>query len=292
MGKKLSLIMDAIPLPVFVCDGQGQVIEINLKMEIMLGRNYNFHNLSINSLFDMQSSPYLNELIHSNTKAESKKPFPCILLNCNKQKGMHVEINWKKISIDGENLWLFIVYNVDASTCEIANLKLQATRDELTGINNRWNFFNKFDEEIKKAKRYKHTLSLMLLDIDHFKNINDTHGHLVGDRLLKTFCLKIEPLLRESDVFARLGGDEFAILMPETTLTQANQVASRIKKTINSAIFSVKGEEIELSSSIGVSMMSGKDIKKNILLERCDIALYKAKYGGRNKVVVENLCVA
>lgn len=292
MDKELEFIVDNTPLAAFVINRQGEIISCNKKMASLLGIHCRSHKLSINFCFDKQSSQYIKHLIGNNESTENNKPFSSVLRHIQKQKNICVELNWKQIKTHSGTYWFFVVYNVDRFKKEIANLKYQATKDELTGINNRWNFFNKFDEEIKKARRYDHSMSLLLIDIDYFKKINDSYGHHIGDRYLKTFAHKIEPLLRESDVFARLGGDEFAILMPETDLNQATNVASRINSTLRQSSIMINKQKIYLSGSIGVAAMIGKDISRSTLLELSDAALYKAKYGGRNRVEAEKLCVA
>ena len=290
MDKELNFILENTPLPAFVATDQGLITASNAKMSKILCYAPYSNQPGLGSVFDFQSCQIIREILDKGTQIENIKPLPAVLLCGSRQDCAYVELSWKKIETSGGEFWYFIVYDVNKFKQEIENLELQATKDELTGINNRWRFFNKFDEEIKRAKRYEHDISLILMDIDYFKNINDTYGHPAGDCLLKTFASVVEPLLRESDVFGRLGGDEFAILMPEANINQAHQLASRIEKSIKEASFTVSDERLNLSSSIGVAAMSGNDITRKDLLERSDAALYKAKYNGRNQVIVEHLC--
>ncbi|MCK7467777.1 MAG: sensor domain-containing diguanylate cyclase [Desulfosudis oleivorans] len=104
------------------------------------------------------------------------------------------------------------------------------SRDELTNLHNRRYFFERFEREVYRAKRYGRTLSLIMIDIDHFKNFNDRHGHLRGDQALKTMARTLEVCLRKADIIARYGGEEFLILLPETTKEQAARAAEKLRK--------------------------------------------------------------
>lgn len=159
-------------------------------------------------------------------------------------------------------------------------LETMATTDTLTGIFNRLKFNAILETEVQRYIRYAHNLSIILFDLDLFKNVNDEYGHDVGDLVLIAIARLVKETIRTSDVFARWGGEEFIILLPETTLKQACLVAEKVRQTIESNEFEeVKG----VTCSFGVSQFRSGDVIKDFF-KRCDDALYEAKKHGRNKV--------
>ncbi len=158
-------------------------------------------------------------------------------------------------------------------------------KDGLTGVFNRRFFEPRLEEEFQRHRRYNRSLSLIMLDIDHFKHINDTYGHQAGDYILKSISLLVEKKIRNVDIFARYGGEEFCCLLPETSLDSAKVVAENIRKQISDETFHFKDKEIRLTLSQGVASLA-KDIESaEALLKKADDALYAAKNTGRNKVV-------
>ena len=157
-----------------------------------------------------------------------------------------------------------------------------ATHDNLTGIYNRFFFIDATKLELKASIRDKRPVALFMIDIDHFKSINDTYGHDVGDTVLKEFVHIIKNRLRESDVLARWGGEEFIVTLPSTSIKDAKHVANTIRKSIEEAIFSgVK----HLTCSIGISILQDHDTI-DTMVKRADMGLYEAKASGRNCVKV------
>ncbi len=160
-----------------------------------------------------------------------------------------------------------------------------ASIDFLTGAMNRRKFKELAKMELKRVKRYKKGLSLMMLDIDHFKKINDTHGHASGDCVLKAFYQTCNNSVRKTDIIARIGGEEFVILMPETSLKPASDLAERIRIEINNLEVKTEGITIKLTVSIGVTAWDATAGSIDVMVERADKALYKAKNTGRNRVI-------
>ena len=161
-----------------------------------------------------------------------------------------------------------------------------AISDPLTKINNRRYFFELAAKEYERAKRYHHPLSLVLVDADRFKAVNDTHGHLVGDEVLKNLARFLVGHVRNADVVARYGGEEFVILMPEIRSGEAKLTAERLRKEI-AEFMMVAGTDIQITSSFGIACWDSKeDISFETLLYRADKALYHAKDMGRNRVSV------
>jgi diguanylate cyclase (GGDEF)-like protein/PAS domain S-box-containing protein len=166
-------------------------------------------------------------------------------------------------------------------------LKHRAHIDYLTGVNNRGYFMEQAELELSRAVRYGSPLSLYMLDVDLFKKVNDSHGHKVGDLVLIKLAEVCGQTLREVDIIGRLGGEEFAILLPETNLEKANEVAERLREAIAKAKVPLEGGlPLHFTVSIGVTSLVSKDDNLDVLLNRADKALYEAKEKGRNRVCV------
>ncbi|MDD5033728.1 MAG: diguanylate cyclase [Methylococcaceae bacterium] len=164
-------------------------------------------------------------------------------------------------------------------------LERQARIDVLTGLNNRRHFFELAEQELARARRYEEALSLLLLDVDYFKSVNDVHGHHVGDAALRALSEACARTLREIDILGRLGGEEFAMLLPETTGEQALEVAERIRRAVAQAAVPLdQGGPLHFTVSIGLASLVAADSTIDATLMRADKALYAAKNAGRNRV--------
>jgi diguanylate cyclase (GGDEF)-like protein/PAS domain S-box-containing protein len=165
-------------------------------------------------------------------------------------------------------------------------LELLASTDPLTGVVNRRRFFHTAEAELYRARRYDRPLVLALVDIDHFKRINDTYGHAVGDDTLKTLAHAFANRLRRSDLFARFGGEEFVLLLPETQLGDGLRLCERLRQMVETIKLQIpdRAEPFGFSVSIGVADLQHDGDSLNQLLARADAALYKAKRDGRNQV--------
>jgi len=155
--------------------------------------------------------------------------------------------------------------------------------DELTGLNNRRYFDDQFRMEQEKVNRYKNSLCLIMIDIDHFKSINDNCGHDVGDNVLFEFASLLKSQVRETDVLARWGGEEFMILLPEVELSKAEVTAQKLRKLISNYQFS---HNKKLTASFGVTLVLPNQESKRTSIHNVDSALYQAKHEGRNRVKV------
>lgn len=157
--------------------------------------------------------------------------------------------------------------------------------DPLTKIANRRKFFSELHMAYSRFKRYGHTTSLLMLDIDYFKTINDSFGHLAGDRILFRMARLCEEQLREIDLLCRFGGEEFTILLPDTEAADAVQIAERLRHSVARHIFRSPEEDIRITISIGLSQILDDDNGLQDIVTRADKALYQAKESGRNRVV-------
>ncbi len=166
---------------------------------------------------------------------------------------------------------------------QIETLRTAVRIDGLTHLANRSYFDEKLNEMIALHKRYGEPFSLLMIDLDNFKVVNDTHGHLAGDRILKGVALKIKASLRGSDFFARFGGDEYALILVKSDAVAATEVAWKLCEEVRGSRFHLDGAKLTMTLSIGVAEVTGKDSDET-LLKRADIALYRAKAAGRNGV--------
>jgi len=162
-----------------------------------------------------------------------------------------------------------------------------AARDELTGVFNRRHFIELAKHEFERVTRYPHPLTILLLDVDHFKRVNDTYGHSTGDEVLRALATRCLNSLRDQDVLGRYGGEEFVILLPETDLPSARLVAERLRIRIATTTLATHRGDLRITISLGVAGRApGETVDFQTVLERADEALYRAKNGGRNQVVV------
>ena len=165
------------------------------------------------------------------------------------------------------------------------NLVSSALRDGLTKLFNKRYLMDRLDSELKFALRHQTTLSLLLLDLDHFKKINDTRGHLAGDMVLATVSGNLAKAVRNEDVVARYGGEEMAVVLRAIGVDAAMHTADRLRKVVEQSVTPFDGGEIRVTASIGVANYPNSPIKSiEDLVETADKALYRAKHAGRNRV--------
>lgn len=169
-----------------------------------------------------------------------------------------------------------------------AELREQAITDELTGVHNRRYFLELAQVELDRAFRLHHPFAIVLVDLDYFKQINDTYGHATGDLVLKTFTQICRNHIRAIDVFARFGGDEFALFLPGTDCATASQVIERVRAVLLANPIQVDDTSVLLSLSAGVACLNAQRESFDQLLSRADHALYRAKQAGRNCIMVES----
>lgn len=169
-------------------------------------------------------------------------------------------------------------------------LQIEANTDPLTQVSNRRPFLNKLEEEFERAMRFQHPLSVAMIDIDHFKSVNDTYGHSGGDTALRDFSALLISEFRTIDLVGRLGGEEFAVLFPETHLEGANIACERLQKNIRALEVNVGAEmPIKITASIGLSTAGKCTVDGPTLLKRADELLYQAKNNGRNCTLIDQI---
>ena len=158
--------------------------------------------------------------------------------------------------------------------------------DALTGLYNRRHFEDNLEREFLRAVRYDNHLSFAMIDIDYFKQVNDTYGHSAGDYVLKEVAYLISQTFRKTDMVFRYGGEEFAVIITETPLSKAVVPLERLRKTVEENNFTYNGQKIDITISIGASEVNEQTNTVHQLFELADKALYKAKENGRNRVVI------
>ena len=221
--------------------------------------------------------------------------------------GWHLNENWQQRK-DGTNFWcqrLIAVRSVKEELSEgdisgytvifregqqravdIHRLKQMLTRDHLTGAYNRMHFFEIAEKEFARRRRYGQALSLVAIDVDRFKQVNDRYGHVIGDAVLKGFAHRCMSPLRPMDTMARIGGEEFVILLPSTTAVGAAQLAERLRENLASTPIQALDTEIPITGSFGCAELHSGSSTLTELMNAADKALYEAKHTGRNRVVL------
>ncbi len=155
--------------------------------------------------------------------------------------------------------------------------------DGLTGVHNKRFFLEFLERELARAKRHERPLSLAMLDLDHFKRVNDTHGHLAGDTTLKRVAHVIQERVRRDELLARYGGEEFSVVLPETDMKGAQTLGEMVRQQIEALSFTFDGQEIRVTVSIGIATL-GPSQDVDGLIREADAQLYRAKSAGRNRV--------
>jgi len=189
-----------------------------------------------------------------------------------------------KIQIGGTTILKFS-YQDELDEALQRNLYDSATRDPLTRASNKRGFEESFSKEFAFARRHGRVLSVIALDVDHFKRVNDTHGHAAGDAVLRRLAEVVSAGIRCEDVFARVGGEEFVVLLRDITLADSFECADRLRRSVERADFETDGRRIPVTISVGVAtLVPSVHTSHGALLEAADKALYEAKSSGRNRV--------
>jgi diguanylate cyclase (GGDEF)-like protein len=274
-----SQILEASPSAIALLRARDEVpLFFNARMRQMLGLDLTpTGSFAPQRLFvDAAAAQQFKEQLHSGHGVRDWEaliagtpPFPAL-------------VSARRVEVRGEPALLIWLH--DHSQRKRLELELQrlATTDSLTGLANRRAFFERGQPALEAARRYGHQVSMLMIDVDHFKNVNDRHGHSVGDATLRLLADRLREVLRQADLIARIGGEEFVALMPETDLDAAMQAAERLREMCD-GLAPETSAEAAISVSVGVAQWrSGESLDH--LLERADAALYRAKRAGRNRV--------
>lgn len=219
---------------------------------------------------------------------QSLKIFP--LVAGDRILGTLVTGSRKKAAFDSDELRMLEVIAIQAAQAVLRAqlfeaMEKMATTDGLTGLFNHRTFQGRFDEQLATARRYSRKLSFILCDIDHFKSVNDTYGHPMGDQVLKGVAKILKEQARDTDVVARYGGEEFAIIMPETDTKGAHAIAERIRERLAKEVFQTEQGPLKVTLSLGVATFPEVAAEKHQIIDLADQCLYFAKRHGRNQSV-------
>jgi diguanylate cyclase (GGDEF)-like protein/PAS domain S-box-containing protein len=289
--KRFRTMFEQAPLGVALIDSfTGHIYEVNTKFASIAGRSLpemsNIDWMSITHPDDVQED--LDNMARLNAMT-----IPGFSMNKRyiRPDGSYVWINMAiapLVEKDGTHKQhLCMIEDISERKQLEFELTTQAHLDYLTGLSNRRHFMAQGEVELSRAKRYNNALSVLMLDIDLFKNVNDTYGHQVGDIVLQELAKVCQSTLRQVDIAGRLGGEEFAIILPEAEAKEAFEVAERLRQMISKMeVNKPDGLPIHFTVSIGVTSLQDKNVNIDMLLNQADKALYEAKQTGRNKVCV------
>ncbi len=209
------------------------------------------------------------------------------ILGVGNKSSEYDESDVKLVSYIADIVWTIVERKRAEEQIRQLNVQLErlAMTDELTGILNRRSFFSRGAEEVNRFLRYQAPLTLLILDIDGFKKINDTYGHMAGDQVLKDFVGALQRNLRRTDILARLGGEEFGIILQNTGKGNASVAAEKLRMAVEKQSCVVnEGQTVNVTVSIGVAAANDEVQSFETLLRNADAALYRAKDQGRNRV--------
>lgn len=254
--------------------------ELNLNRKIFRSRVERIIEIKTENTVEMGRSPRFKNFLFQSVKI------------CDRKCGLFFIASRAKRNFSRQQQELFTTISFHiANTLENAKMfkknRELAFTDPVTNLFNHRYFQETLDRELERSQRYDSPLSLMIIDIDHFKNFNDTYGHPQGDRVLKLLATLLQENSRTVDTVARYGGEEFVIILPETSKSGTIKQAERIRAQIEKFPFKLKKGKVKVTVSIGVANFPEDNIKdKKSLIEKADIALYRAKAAGRNRVCV------
>jgi diguanylate cyclase (GGDEF)-like protein/PAS domain S-box-containing protein len=282
--EKNRVLIEHAPIGIYYSDFSGKFLYGNKKAEGIIGYQReeligkNFLKLK---LLSPKGIARASKLLALNRLAKATGPDEFVLNRKDKTK-VTVEINTEVIAIDGTKVVLGMVQDITNRKEAEVKIRKMAYHDALTGLPNRVLFVDRLKLAMAHAQRTRKRLAVMLLDLDQFKDINDTHGHNVGDRLLRSIGKRLAELLRKSDTLSRMGGDEFLLLFP--ALTQVNDaaiIAQKIMEVFREP-FVFDDHKLSITTSIGIALYPDDGEQVDILLINADIAMYQAKEKGRN----------
>lgn len=285
-----KLIVETANEGIIALNENNQITYLNEKFAEMLKyERKELFNAPISDLVIEKYKFQFNEL-NKNPDSESEKSFESCFL-C-KDGFYHYVLISMKILSDPQGKYAGS-FGMITDINERKNLEKQlfdlAIKDSLTGVYNRRHFLNLTQKEIEKARTENQALSLAIIDVDHFKQINDTYGHSTGDEVLLKIVNSILQRKERTDILGRFGGDEFVLLLPNTSLDKSKLILDEIRESIYSDTMRKDRGEIKIGLSIGISSLHSKTDSLDSLLERADLALYKSKNAGRNCVHIESL---
>lgn len=286
-----TLVMDELPDPIVVLDGRGRIVDANRAAQSGLGlRPYGDVPVPLGTLWASSRpeppEPAPIDLEVAGATGTERRTFEVRVTHLGERgRHSHSAILLRDIT-ERARMERDLLQASDALRGANQDLKRLANTDVLTGLANRRRFMEALEAEIDRAERYDRALSLVLVDLDHFKEVNDTHGHAGGDEVLRAVAGVLAAVCRDVDLAARIGGEEFAILLPETDARGAERVAERtLGRIADGHHRAPSGAGFHITASAGVSSLGREVTSGEGLLQAADDALYRAKSEGRNRVI-------
>jgi len=281
----MRAVLEILPYPIYIARrSDGRLLFVNRKTCLLFERGAGamLHGTSVDFFADAKERSNLRKLFDTLNDIRDVE----VKMKTSLGREFMAELSAIKMDYNGAPCVLVALNDISERKALEAELMHQASTDALTGICNRRYFIAESEQELRRSQRFKRPLSVMMLDVDHFKPINDRHGHAVGDAVLQGVVKRAMESLRQSDQIARLGGEEFAALLPETNLTAAAEVADRLRQHLAERPIIAAHSAVPCTISIGVAQLKEGDSGIDSLLHRADEALYRAKQNGRNRVEV------
>ncbi len=283
--SKLGDLLDLLPAGLLIHQEQG-IVYANIEAARVLGFSQEalvgLHYLDFVTEADAEAqAAFFTACLR---KRELVRTKDCVVTGANGRL-TSAQISMSPLPWEGLPVIYVLINDVTAMKQTESMLRVLSNTDPLTGVWNRRHFIDVAESEEERSRRYARPFSLLALDIDHFKRINDTHGHAVGDEALKAFTAACQHALRTNDVLGRMGGEEFAVLLPETDGAGARQVAERIRTGVMAIEVPAGAETVRFTVSIGLASCHSGERGIDAMLSCADEALYQAKGQGRNRVV-------
>ncbi len=288
--NKYLTIFESLSMPVFIVDPDGKIENMNLAASNIFGGHAvpgsKYYTDTAEKIVFTEVFPCLAEMYDDFVRGKEEKVQEEKFLEVRKRY-VHVSLS-RSLDISGKFFGTSIIIEDITTRKELEKeMETLATTDPLTGAKNRRSFLEFFEQEHAKSQRYGNTFALLILDIDHFKRINDTYGHDMGDKVLKRLVAEARGTLRISDIFGRWGGEEFVVLLPESNVCQATTVAEKLRITLSRLeIVTDDGLCIRFTVSIGMTLVGKSNDLLDDVIIKADKALYLAKSQGRNQVVM------
>jgi diguanylate cyclase (GGDEF)-like protein/PAS domain S-box-containing protein len=284
----LQTLLITMPSPIFYKDLEGRVQGCNGAFAALYGKTSDTELIGSNlreladASFTRRTVEIDSELIAKGGTARYERVFT--LPNGDRRTMIYNKAVYKKANGDAAGI-VGVITDISEQKRMEEELRRLATTDPLTGAFNRRAFMEAARINLIRAARYQEPLTVILADIDHFKKVNDTHGHATGDEALKLFVSTVQATLRETDVLGRMGGEEFAVLLPHTAMDAAMGLANRLREILAGILVPYPGGTLQFTVSMGVSSYRDHGDSIDALLQSSDEALYAAKEGGRNRVI-------
>ena len=278
--NKYLTIFESLSMPVFIVDHEGKIENMNLAAANIFNTNSvsgsKYYTESKEDITFTEEFPWLAESYHEFVRSKEQKIISEKSFDI-KEQYFHISFS-RSLDISGKfSGTIIIIEDITKRKKMEEDLKKLATTDPLTGAKNRRSFLQLFEQELLRCQRYGHKLALLMIDIDHFKDVNDTHGHQTGDKVLQEISLRVTGKLPPEWSFYRMGGDEFAVIV-ESELTDAatERLLKELEKSCHDPLV-IAGKKIRLSASTGIANFPEDGIDTDALLNIADSAMYADK---------------